>query len=134
MKVIRARRAPVGIDMSPLIDCVFLLLIFFMLSSSFLTPSMRIRLPAASASSNRDPAQILVSVDEQGKLFVNSTPVAFEGLKRELERLLAESTTKVVTFRGDESSDYGLFVKVLDLARSAGALHVNVAHRLPKNP
>lgn len=130
MHIPRQKRAPVGIDMSPLIDCVFQLLIFFMLSSSFLTPMIQISLPQASTGDKMETQDILLTVDDQGHWFVNTRPVPAEDLKAHLQPLIAQSKHKVVTFRGDEKMRYEVFVKALDTARACGAVHVNIAHRI----
>jgi len=119
----------VGIDMSPLIDCVFQLLIFFMLSSTFLTPMVQLTLPNANTQDPRQPDEILVTVDENGTYYVNTQVVPLEQLQNHLRPLLERSQQKVVTFRGDEKIRYELFIKALDAARAAGAAHINIAHR-----
>ena len=60
MEIPRRRRARVNIEMSPLIDCIFQLLIFFMLSSTFLTPSIRLTLPQAGGASRPESDPIMV--------------------------------------------------------------------------
>ena len=115
--------------MSPLIDCVFQLLIFFLLSSSFLTPMIQLSLPRASTQDPAATEEILVSVDAQGAFFLNAERIAAEDLHGRLRPLIARSRDKVVTFRGDAATRYEWFVKVLDAARAGGAVHVNVAHQ-----
>lgn len=129
MQISRQRRPPVGIDMSPLIDCVFQLLIFFMLSSSMLTPMIQLSLPKAASGAPADPTQIIVTVDETGAVFLNTQRVPIDRLQAELAPLLARSPQKVVTFRGDEKAQFQHFVRVLDAARSAGAANVHIAHQ-----
>lgn len=125
----RQKRRTIGLDMGPLLDCVFQLLIFFLLSSTFITPTIQLKLPQADARDQPDPEEIVVSVDERGQLFVNGRPTAPERLKGELQPLLAQSSKKVVTFRGDEQMQYQHFIRVLDTARAAGAANLNIAHR-----
>ena len=62
----RPKRITTSIDMAPLIDVVFLLLIFFMLTSSFSLPSLQIKLPTAQGQPDSSPEVILVAVDAQG--------------------------------------------------------------------
>lgn len=131
MEIARQKRAPVGIDMSPLIDCVFQLLIFFMLSSSFMTPMIQLKLPQATTGQSTENQDILLSVDEEGRWYINTKQVSAEELKPELRALIAQSKHKAVTFRGDEKMRYELFVKAVDTARSCGAAHINIAHRQP---
>ena len=108
--------------MSSLIDCVFLLLIFFMLSSTFLAPKIRLDLPRAAMqpnSSQNDP--IIVSIDVQGDLYLNNEQVAWEQLENRLRASLVQADQKVVTIRCDETAEHRHFVRVLDAAKSCGA-------------
>lgn len=132
MKIARQRRAVAGIDMSPLIDCVFQLLIFFMLSSSFLTPMVQLRLPKAATTDAPEMQEILVTINEAGNIYVNTRLVGSDQLQAELAPLLARSKSKVITFQGDEKMHYEWFVKVLDAARASGAANINIAHRPAK--
>jgi biopolymer transport protein ExbD len=119
--------------MSPLIDCVFQLLIFFMLSSSFLTPVIQLTLPQATTSDPTEVQEITVTVDEHGTFHVNTLPVPLDQLREHLRPLIAQSKHKAVTFRGDEKMRYEWFVKALDAARASGASHIHIAHQ-PESP
>jgi biopolymer transport protein ExbD len=116
-------------EMSPLIDCIFQLLIFFMLSSTFLTPAIKLTLPKASAEERPDKQQVLITLDPGGRVFVNTEEVTFDQLESELAARVAESSDKVVTIRGDENMKYEYFVRALEVAKSSGAVHVNIAHQ-----
>ena len=114
--------------MSPLIDCIFQLLIFFMLSSTFLTPSIPLTLPTAEAGEAPQAQQIIITLDAEGQVYLNKQPSSFEELGAELRALLLESESRVVTIRADQQMIYQHFVRALDIARSSGAEHVNIAH------
>lgn len=130
MKFVRPKRPSVAMEMGPLLDCVLLLLIFFMLSSSFLSPSMKIELPEASTSDPKtDPEQIVISLNADGECFVNRERATGGQLPGLLFERIAASTSKTVTIRGDRNVPYGEVVQVLDLARKAGALSILVAHQ-----
>ena len=110
-----------GLDMAPLIDIVFQLLIFFMLSSSFLNPALKLNLPKAIAQDETPREKIIVSVDKKGSLFVNTAPVPMDRLQSELSAKLAKEETKAVFLRGDADMPYKLFVQVMYISRQAGA-------------
>jgi biopolymer transport protein ExbD len=119
-------------EMSPLIDCVFLLLIFFMLSSTFLAPKIRLDLPQAALepdASQNDP--VLISIDAGGDVFVNNEQVSWDQVADRLRWLLERAERKAVTVRCDESAPHRDFVRVLDAAKSSGADQVNVAYQRP---
>lgn len=129
MEFIRPKRASLSLDMAPLIDVVFQLLIFFMLGSSFLTPMLRLTLPKASVQDARQTERLVVSVDKSGQVFLNTQPVPFEDLQGELEQRLSADPARAVHLRGDEEMPYKLFVEVMDAARRAGARQINILHQ-----
>lgn len=128
MDFIRAKKVGLGLDMAPLIDCVFQLLIFFMLSSSFLSPALKLTLPKASIEDDIPKERIVISADQAGSIFVNNQKVSMKSLKPAVESKLAGSDDKSVHFRGDEKIPYHLFVEVMDSARQAGASQINIIH------
>ena len=128
MKIHRQRKPQMRMEMTPLIDCIFQLLIFFMLSSTFLTPSIRLSLPTAEASGPPRGQQIIITLDADGQVFLNKQRSSFEQRGGQLRELLSESENRVVTIRADQQMTYEHFVRALDIARRNGAEHVNIAH------
>jgi biopolymer transport protein ExbD len=126
----RRRPAP-HIDMTPLIDCLFTLLIVFMLVATFRSPVIQLTLPRASTQDVAPTPEIMVTVDNTGQYFIDSRRVDPEKLEEELRPLVARTREKVVTFRGDQKMPYQWFVRVLDASRAAGAVHVEVVHQSP---
>ncbi len=118
-------------EMTPLIDCVFLLLIFFMLSSSFLTPSIQLTLPVASAEAKAEQPPVMVTLSGNGEIYVNREKANFDTLTSKLREALEDCDKKVVTIRGDKEMKYDYFVRALDAAKASGAVHVNIAHETP---
>jgi biopolymer transport protein ExbD len=129
MELIRSKKINLSFNMAPLLDVVFLLLIFFMLSSSFSSPALRMDLPKAVTQDQKDPEQIVISIDGQGALFVNRALTSFEELKFVLELKLAMSKKKTVHLRGDRDMPYRYFIEVMDVMRQAGAEHINILHQ-----
>ena len=130
MEIPRQRKPSIRMEMSPLIDCVFLLLIFFMLSSTFLAPKIRLDLPKAAAqpdSSQNDP--IILTVDIGGDVFLNNEQLSWDRVASRLQPMLEAAQRKVVTLRCDEAAQHKHFVRALDTAKSCGAEHVNVAYQ-----
>ena len=116
-------------ELSPLIDCIFQLLIFFMLSSTFLTPAIQLTLPSATAGTSQNELEIIITLSESGDVYLNKTPTSLIALESELKRLLAKSEKKSVTIRGDKNMPYSAFLDALDITKRSGAIHVNVAHQ-----
>jgi biopolymer transport protein ExbD len=127
---IRPKRVSAGLDMAPLIDVVFLLLIFFMLTSSFLQPSIPLALPKAAAAEDPPPAPVFVSVDAGGAVYINQDAIARENFGLALGALLAGREDRTVNFRGDRAMRYEIFVGLMDEARQVGATQFNIVHEI----
>jgi len=124
----RPGESSLSLDMAPMIDIVFQLLIFFMLSSSFLYPAMKIALPKTVESDAKEQERIVVSVDREGNVFVNAAKSSMSQLKSDLEAKLAADPKRSVHIRGDKEMPYRYFVEVMGSARQAGARQVNILH------
>ena len=115
------------LDMAPLIDCVLLLMIYFMLTSSFIMqPGLKIKLPEAKTTEQGVPQPVLVSVTQRNIIYFQDRQVTIP----ELEGLLAAEGKKgkfALVVKGDQTASHGLVVKVLDIARLAGAEKLIIA-------
>lgn len=122
----RPKSEAVRLELAPLIDVIFQLLIFFMISSSFLYPSLSINLPKIETPIVSDQHQELVlSVAKGGDYFLNGDPISKDQLSNALESALAEKTKKSVFFHADNSIPYQQVVEVMNLANAAGAQQFN---------
>lgn len=128
MEFIRPKRVSLALDMAPLIDIVFQLLIFFMLSSSFFNPALKLNLPEAVQQDRREPERVIVSIDRMGTVSVNAARVPMAELQAYLKVKLFQDPRKSIHLRGDQNMPYRLFVEVMDLARQAGARQIGRAH------
>lgn len=124
----RPKRLTTSIDMAPLIDVVFLLLIFFMLTSSFSLPSLQIKLPTAQGQPDSTPEVILVAVDAQGAITIQGQTVPLPLFEEKLRAISSGQTDKRIHFRGDRGMDYGLFVELMDRARQIGLIQFHLVH------
>jgi len=122
------RRASYIPNLTPLIDIIFLLLVFFMLTSHFVKDEViNIDLPDAESGESIDNfEQIEVLITAQNELMVNSQSVDIEQLERILRDKLKNHEEKVVRIRGDEKVDLGKAIDVFDAARKAGAQGVDI--------
>ena len=124
----RTKRPTLSNDMAPLIDVVFLLLIFFMLTSSFVPPSVPLSLPKAASAEATESSKVLVSLDNEGLIFLGETQVTDEDFEAALQQALEQNSTTTVHFRGDKSVDYGLFLELISRARNIGATQFHLVH------
>jgi len=124
----RPKRPTLSIDMAPLIDVVFLLLIFFMLTSNFMPTSVPLNLPQASSKETSDSAKVIVSLDGEGRISISETLVTDGEFENLLKIELRKNATSVVHFRGDKSVDYGIFLQLMSRARASGAEQFQLVH------
>ncbi len=138
MKLVQLRgRGRPEIQMAPLIDVVFLLLIFYAVTTQFVTDErLKLKLPEAktaeSSGQGRDESPPMVKVAEDGTVWINDELVPEEQLEERVQRLVESSPEAAVILQGDKGADYGVVVHVLDLARLAGAKSIQMsAHKPP---
>ncbi len=106
---------------SSLTDIVLLLLIFFLLTSQFVVQTgVKVKLPAAKNMEQSIPTKLVVSITEEGKIYLGSKPVDVASLPAELEGLKQQSTEDNLIIRADKSVNIETVIKVIDAARSVG--------------
>jgi biopolymer transport protein ExbD len=119
----RRSRVEVIVDITPLIDVVFLLLIFFMITTTFATnaPGIEVELPkAAHADSRLQPKDIVIAINEAGEIVYENRAVTLVELSALLESKHVEMPQGTVIVQADQQVFHGLVVKVMDAAKSAG--------------
>ena len=105
-----------------------------MLSSSFLSPVMKLNLPKAFTQDTRDTQRLVVTIDKDGNFFVNREAVAGEDLRETIARRITALAEKSIDLKGDGDVAYRYFVQAMDAARRAGASHINIVHEGPVEP
>jgi biopolymer transport protein ExbD len=114
-------------NLTPLIDIVFLLLVFFMLTSHFVREeSIKVDLPVAQSGEPDDNEYVQVTLDAEGRILLRDHFIDIAELEMRLRAELAQHSEKVVRIRGDRTARLGLAVGVLDAARKAGAEGVDI--------
>lgn len=124
------RRNSILVDLSPLIDVVFLLLIFFMVSTQFKDDhGLDLSLPGAESRTTEKAELLTVAINKEGAVAVDGEQVQMTQLKARIEALLPDYEKKAVVFKVDKSVEHGKVVEAMDLARQAGAEAVTLAGR-----
>ena len=116
------------LDIAPLIDIVFLLLVFFMLTSTFLVPeAIELELPESSSAEPVETTPVTVSLDDQGRLALNGEPIERERLRPALEALLKRDADAPVTLKSDARTELQELLEIMDEIRAAGGDSVALA-------
>ncbi len=127
----RNRRPVQGIDMAPLIDMVFILLIFFLVTTSFVKETgIEVKRPVASTAVADKKANILIAIDRENRIFMDHREIDVRAVRANVERALAENPSGTVIVVADRNSSTGVAVKVMDGCRMAGAERVSLAASL----
>jgi biopolymer transport protein ExbD len=118
----RKERLQVQMPLTSLIDIVFLLLIYFLLTTNFLVDEgIKIKLPQARASAPQTEEVITVYVDEQGRAYLQEREIALNELFDRLREMIGEEKDRLVVIRADRSVILNHAVRVMDMAKAAGA-------------
>lgn len=125
------RRIDVIVDITPLIDVVFLLLIFFMITTTFVTsPGIEVELPKASNSDGRiEASDIIIAITSEGDLIYRRKQVNLEELTALLETQYSENPNATVIVQADHKVFHGLVVQLMDKAKAVGFKKLAIATR-----
>ena len=119
-----------GVDITPMIDIVFIMLIFFIVTASFAKESgMDVNRPSAATAELKERGNILIAITANDEVWIDKRQVDPRALRANIERLHAENPQGTVVIQADEDSRNGLMVEVMDAARLAGVEEISVAAR-----
>lgn len=127
----RRRRRPV-LNVTSLIDVLFLLLIFLMISSTFVEhPAIRLDLPRASSSEPVRVGSLRLAIPEDGSWLLDGAEIEPEALGERLREAVSGNPELLLILEADRRSDYGRVVEALDAAREAGVTRISAFTRRP---
>jgi biopolymer transport protein ExbD len=126
---IKYKRKPEALlNMTPMIDIVFLLLIFFLLTTNFITQEgINVNLPHAGSTSPQTQEEITIYITREGRVFIKNEEVNEAQLYKRLKFLIGDDPGKPVTIRADKDVVLNRVVKVLDTVKSSGAERLCIA-------
>jgi len=128
MELRRTKRRSVVINVTSLIDVMFILVLFFTVSTTFVNqPAMSLQLPKAVHSQETRQPAIIVYVDENGAVSLNDQPIDVALLEQALVTQISHSDDKAVVLKADSRVSHGAVVHVLDLIKGAGAQKLTIA-------
>ncbi|WP_111979946.1 ExbD/TolR family protein [Algibacillus agarilyticus] len=117
-----------AIDMTPMLDIVFIMLIFFIVTTSFVKEAgIEVDKPKANNSKAEPKANIFIAINDKGEIWMDKRQVDIERVRANVEKMLAEQNTDVVIVQGDKESKHGLIMKVMDQVKAAGIERITVA-------
>ena len=122
----KIEKALTSMDFAPLIDVVFLLLIFFMLTSSYIfQPGIRVNLPRAITSEALSEKNIVITITAENLIYVDGKLVTISELSSRLKDV--SDLRRSILIKADEKASLGRVVKIWDICRQSGISRVNIA-------
>jgi biopolymer transport protein ExbD len=116
------------VNVTPMLDVVFIMLIFFIVTASFVKEAgIDVNRPDAATAERKERGNILVAIAENGQIWINKRQVDPRAVRANIERMHAENPQGSVVIQADENSKNGLLVQVMDAARLAGVFEVSIA-------
>jgi biopolymer transport protein ExbD len=116
------------IDITPMLDVVFIMLIFFIVTASFVKESgIDVNRPDAATATIKERGNILVAITDTNQIWIDRRQVDPRSVRANIERLHAENPQGAVVIQADKNSKNGLLVQVMDAARQAGVFNVSIA-------
>ena len=127
---------PPKINILPMIDVLFAILVFFIVSSLYLTRSegLPVNLPRASTTEVQKNTQIVVGLDEESKLTINSKPAEIEQLEAQIKKLMSAESTTTVVINADRLVEHGEVVEVIDRLRQIPDVQLAIAAKKKASP
>ncbi|XPV74712.1 MAG: ExbD/TolR family protein [Desulfovibrio sp.] len=128
----RKRDSGSAINMTPLIDMVFILLIFFIVTTSFVKESgVDVQRPEANTAERKENVSVVIGIDAVGTVWLEGKSIDFRSIRPWMENFLADTPEGVVVVAADTKAESGMLIKVLDTCREAGVSNISVAARKP---
>jgi len=130
----RKRRATLSvneenqIELTPMLDVVFIMLIFFIVTTSFVKESgIEVNRPNAASAKQQKRASIFIAIDNNGQIWLQKRRLEIDAVRANIEKLHAESPEGAVIIQADKKSETGILVKVMDQVRLAGVKNISIA-------
>jgi biopolymer transport protein ExbD len=128
MKIETTRKRIVNFSTISLTDIVLLLLIFFLLTSSFIVqPGIKVKLPKAASGQQDESNKVFITVTQNERIFLNQKQVSRNELQTELRQQLKDDPSKVVVIRADKDLSLESTIRIIDTAKLAGAERFMIA-------
>jgi biopolymer transport protein ExbD len=135
MKFKRRFKIEIGrLDMTPLINIVLLLLIFFVFSSNFISQQgINVDLPKVGLSAINGTGDIIIILTADDKIYFNNEPTTFDGLGRRIKRLYSKNPDASIIIKADSTSKHGSLIKVMNIVQKSGIKKIAIAAEPEKN-
>jgi len=116
------------IDITPMLDVVFIMLIFFIVTATFVKESgIEVNRPDALTAQKQEKANILIAIDENNEVWIDRRLIDLRAVRPNIQRLHSENPQGSVVIQADKASNTDTLIKVMDASRSAGVYNISIA-------
>jgi biopolymer transport protein ExbD len=132
MQLSKKQPKKIALNITSLIDVMFILVIFFTVSSTFLEqPGIELKLPDAESSETHTAEKVIVYVDAKGNIYINKNQINMDELAGTVSNLLSAHTDKTVVLNADEQVTHGTVIRVMDVLRKKGIYKIIISTKKP---
>jgi biopolymer transport protein ExbD len=133
MKLRESNKRKITVNLTSLIDVLFILIIFFSVSSTFLEqPGIELKLPKAESSEAHTTQKVIIYVDDSENLFLNDEMVSINNLTDEVKNLVEAQSDNSIVLKADAGVSHGMVIKIMDLLRQQGIYKIVVSTVKPE--
>ena len=119
------------INLTPMLDVVFIMLIFFIVTTSFVKESgISVNRPSAKTTEQKTSANIIIAISENNEIWIDKSLVDIRSLRSNIERMKATNTLNSVVVESDKLANTGILINVMDQIRLAGITNISVSTRI----
>lgn len=134
MQLLEKKRRKVIINITSLIDVLFLLLIFFIMSSTFIEqPGMKLELPESASSTSEKMKELILEMKADGSMVLNNDPIELESIEERFRNAVPALEEKTLIIKADKSVPHGDVVTVMDVAKLSGLDKLVIATKSKSN-
>jgi biopolymer transport protein ExbD len=128
MRLTQSKKRKLTLNITSLIDVLFILIIFFAVSSTFLEqPGIELDLPEAESSEGLKTHKIIIYLDKDKNIYLNENIVSLSHLEKEIKELTDSQKEKSVVLKADEKVPHGLVISIMDLLRKQGIYKIIIS-------
>jgi biopolymer transport protein ExbD len=132
MKLLNKTTRKITLNLTSLIDVLFILIIFFTVSSTFLEqPGIQLQIPEAETSETHTVQKVVIYVNKEGRIYVNDDSVSMDNMIEAVQQLVSAQTDKSVVLQADSNISHGFIIKIMDRLRKNGIYKIVISTLKP---
>lgn len=134
MRRVKRETEEAQLDLTPMLDVVFIMLIFFIVTTSFVKETgVDINRPSASTAEKKSKGNILIAIRPNGEIWIDKRQIDIRAVRANIQRMKAKFPQSSVIIKSDSEAKTGVLVKVMDQIRLAGVQNISIAASIDKN-